>query len=55
MYIFGGYEDFVNICWGPSQHWASLRVIPMQFRVFQGTESGYFGGLLKFQLFFGGA
>ena len=32
--IFGGYEDFVDIFWGSSQNWASLRVISMQFRVF---------------------
>ena len=34
MYIFLGYEDFVDIFWGSSQNWASLRVISMQFRVF---------------------
>ena len=34
MNIFGGYEDFVDIFWGLSQNWASLRVISMQFRVF---------------------
>ena len=31
---FLGYEDFVDIFWGLSQNWASLRVISMQFRVF---------------------
>ena len=31
---FLGYEDFMNIFWGSSQNWASLRVISMQFRVF---------------------
>ena len=43
---------------GSSQNWACLRVISMQFRVFfegQGTELGYFLGLLKFQIFFWGA
>ena len=30
---FGGYEDFVDIFWGSSQNWASLRVISMHFRV----------------------
>ena len=37
-------------------NWASLRVISMHFRVFlkgQGTELGFFFGLLKFQIFFG--
>ena len=34
MNIFGGYEDFVDIFLGPSQNWASLRVISMQFWVF---------------------
>ena len=34
MYIFGGYEDFVDIFGGSSQNWASLRVISMHFRVF---------------------
>ena len=33
MNIFGGYEDFVDIFWGSSQNWASLRVISMHFRV----------------------
>ena len=32
--ICWGYEDFVDIFWGSSQNWASLRVISMQFRVF---------------------
>ena len=34
MNIFWGYEDFVDIFWGSSQNWFSLRVISMQFRVF---------------------
>ena len=58
MNIFWGYEDFVDIFLGSSQNWASLRVISMHCRVFfqgQGTELGYFLGLLKFQIFFGGA
>ena len=41
-----------------SQNCASLRVISMQLRGFfksQGTELGYFFGLLKFQIFFLGA
>ena len=58
MNIFWGYADFVDISFGSSQNWASLRLISMQFRVFlkgQGTELGYFFGLLKFQIFFWGA
>ena len=57
MHIFGGYGDFVDIFYGSSQNWASLRVISMHFRVFflgQCTELGYFWGLLKFQIFFFG-
>ena len=56
MNIFLGYEDFVDIFLGSSQNCASLRVISMQFRVFfkgQGSELGYFFGLLKFKYFFG--
>ena len=34
MNIFWGYEDFVDIFFGSSQIWASLRVISMHFRVF---------------------
>ena len=34
MYIFWGYEDFVDIFWRSSQNWASLRVISMHFGVF---------------------
>ena len=55
MNIFLGYEDFVDVFLGSSQNLASLRVISMQFRGFfsgQGTELGYFFGLLKFQIFF---
>ena len=36
----------MDIFWGSSQNWASLRVISMHFRVF---FKGYFFGLLKFQ------
>ena len=53
---FFGYEDFADIFWGPSQNWASFRVISMHFSVFfkvKGTELGYFFGLLKFKYFFG--
>ena len=32
--VFWGYEDFVDIFWGSSQNWASLRVISMQIRDF---------------------
>ena len=34
MYIFGGYEDFVDIFGGSLQNKASLRVISMHFGVF---------------------
>ena len=34
MNICLGYEDFVDIFFGSSQNWASLRVISIQFRVF---------------------
>ena len=47
----------MDIFGGSSQEWASFRLISMQFRVFfkaKGTEFGYFFGLLKFQIFFGG-
>ena len=46
MNIFGGHENFVDIFWGPSQNWTSLRGISMYFRVFSEgkyTESRYFG------------
>ena len=33
MNIFGGYEDFVDICLGSSQNWASLRVIFFKVKV----------------------
>ena len=47
----------MDIYLGSSQNWASLRLISMQFDFFegQGTELGYFLGLLKFQIFFWGA
>ena len=58
MNIFLGYNDFVDIFLGSSQNWASLRLISMQFRVFflrSRYRIGIFLGLLKFQIFFGGA
>ena len=58
MNIFWGFEDFVDIFLGSSQNWASLGVISMQFRVFflrSRYRIGIFFGLLKFQIFFGGA
>ena len=58
MYIFGGYEDFVDFFLGSSQNWASLRVISMHFRVFfkvKVQNLDIFWGLLKFQIFFLGA
>ena len=57
MNIFLGYEDFVDIFLGSSQNWASLRVISMHFRVFLkvNVQNWDFFGLLKFQIFFGGA
>ena len=49
MNIFLGYEDFVDIFWGSSQNWASLRVISMQFRVFLRSRYriGIFFGVAK--------
>ena len=48
----------MDIFWGSSQNWASLRVISMQFRVFFKVKvqnwDNFFFGLLKFQIFFGG-
>ena len=55
---FLGYEDCVITFWESSQNWASFRFISMHVRVFfkvKGTEFGYFGGLLKFQILFVGA
>ena len=34
MNFFGGYEDFVDIFWGSSQNWVSLRVISMRLESF---------------------
>ena len=62
---FLGYEDFVDIFWGLSQNWASLRVISMHFRVFfkvyrigiffwVAKISNIFLGCLKLLIFFGG-
>ena len=50
MNIFWGYEDFVDIFWGSSQNWTSLRAISMQFRVFfmvKVQNWDYFFGLLE--------
>ena len=58
MNIFGGNEDFVDIFGGPSQNWASLRVISKHFRVYfkvKVQDWDIFGGLLKFQILFWGA
>ena len=58
IYIFLGYEDFVDIFLGSSQNWASLRVISKHFRVFfkvKVQDWDIFGGLLKFQILFWGA
>ena len=56
----------MNIFWGSSQNWASLRVISMQFRVFFKVKvqhwdifgvakiSNIFFGCLKFLIFFWG-
>ena len=67
MDIILGYEDFVDIFWGSSQNWASLRVISMHFRVFffkvnvQNWDifwvakiSNIFLGCLKFLIFIWG-
>ena len=64
---FWGYEDFVDIFWGSSQSWASLRIISMHFRVFflrsryriwicnwVAKISNIFWGCLKFLIFFFG-
>ena len=48
----------MDIFWGHHKIGLYLGVISMHFRVFsegQGTECGYFWGLLKFQIFFWGA
>ena len=53
---FWGYEDFVDIFWGHHKIGLYLGVISMHFMVSslgQGTEWGYFFGLLKFQIFLG--
>ena len=63
---FLGYEDLVDIFWGSSQNWASLRVISMHFRVFFKARvqnwdifwaakiSNIFLGCLKFLIYFWG-
>ena len=58
MNIFWGYEDFVDIFWGSSQNWASLRVISIHFRVFilrSMCRIGIFFGVAKILIFFWGA
>ena len=53
-----GYEDFVDIFWGSSQNWASLRVISMQFRVFFKVKVQNWDislGCWNFKYFLGGA
>ena len=48
----------MDISLGSSQNWASFSFISMHFGDFfkvKGTELGYSWGLLKFQIFFGGA
>ena len=58
MNIFGGYEDLWIFFWGHHKIGLYLGVISMYFRVFskgQDTELGYIFGLVKFQIFFGGA
>ena len=57
MHIFGGYGDFVDIFYGSSQNWATLRVISMHFRVFffrSMYRIGIFLGVAKISnIFFG--
>ena len=56
MNNFFGYEDFVDNFLGTSQNWASLRVIPIQFRVFFKVKVqnwDIFWGCLNFKYFFG--
>ena len=55
MNIFWGYKDFVDIFWGSSQNWDSLRVTSMHLRVFFKVKVQKWGifWLLKFQIFFG--
>ena len=56
MNIFGGYEDFVDIFWGSSQNWASLRINSTHFRVFflrSMNRFGIFLGVAKILIFFG--
>ena len=57
FFLGGGYEDFVDIFFGLSQNWASLRVISMQFRVFSLRSRyriGIFFGVAKISIFLGG-
>ena len=56
-YVFG-YDDVVDIFWGHHKIGLYLGAISMHFKVFSlghSTKWGYFLGLLKFQIFFGGA
>ena len=58
MNIFWGMKILWIFFWGHPKIGLVLGVISMYFRVFyQGkyTESGYFFGLQKFQIFFWGA
>ena len=54
--MFLGYEDFVDIFFGSSLNWASLRVISMHFRVFLRSRNRlgiFFLGCLNFKYFWG--
>ena len=51
-----GYEDLVDIFWGHHKFGLYLRVISTHFSVFLKAmvqNGNIFGGLLKFQIFFG--
>ena len=51
-----GYVDFVDIFGGSSQIGLYIGVISMHLRVFfkiKVQNGGYFGGLVKFQIFLG--
>ena len=55
---FGGYEDFVDIFWGHHKldymQGSFLRILRSFLKV-KVQNGGYFFGLLKFHIFFGGA
>ena len=57
MNLLGGMKILWIFFWGHHKIGLYLGVIPVHFRVFsfQGTEWGIFLGLLKFQIFLGGA